>query len=123
MATRISSRIRNKQNIADILSNQSAAACVTPRKSQASKKKEKEEAKAAAKEKILLSNSLIAEQLDAQAKENHALLRPDMEPMERAKGQLLMSTDSEANLTEQVDSCGFVNLINPVNSPAYVKLI
>ncbi|KAJ3859043.1 hypothetical protein EV359DRAFT_86879 [Lentinula novae-zelandiae] len=114
MATRISSQIQNKQNIADILSDQSAAACVAPCKSQASK----EDAKAAAKEKIQLSNSLIAEQLDAQARENHALLRPDMEPMERAKGQLPASTDSEANLTEQVDSCGSMEQIGfPMSSP------
>ncbi|KAJ3925468.1 MAG: hypothetical protein NXY57DRAFT_1044078 [Lentinula lateritia] len=67
MSTRISSRIRAKQK--------------TTQPAIGSKKKEKEEAKAAAQERRRVSNNLVAQQLDTQAKENLALLRPDLEEM------------------------------------------
>ncbi|KAJ4469780.1 hypothetical protein C8J55DRAFT_492065 [Lentinula edodes] len=76
MSTRISSRIRAKQK-----TTQPAIGSPPHHKSQAAKKKEKEEAKAAAQERRRVSNNLVAQQLDTQAKENLALLHPDLEEM------------------------------------------
>ncbi|KAJ3921589.1 hypothetical protein F5877DRAFT_64833 [Lentinula edodes] len=115
MSTRISSRIRAKQK-----TTQPAIGSPPHHKSQAAKKKEKEEAKAAAQERRRVSNNLVAQQLDTQAKENLALLRPDLEEMS-SRSAIEFDT-GHPELADSSESMKRDSLPPVVNSPTSATL-